>query len=89
MKIYICGGKITLQKADKDQSDLADEINKLIKKTKPKNSDKKQEKEIAKENLRNFFNARKMILNGFKSKIFLPKSTGTGILILIVLNLKY
>ena len=58
MKIYICGGKITLQKADKDQSDLADEINKLIKKTKPKNSEKKQEKEIAKENLRNFFQCK-------------------------------
>ena len=58
MKIYICGGKITLQKADKDQSDLADEINKLIKKTKLKNSEKKQEKEIAKENLRNFFQCK-------------------------------
>ena len=59
---------------------MADEINKLIKTTKPKNSDKKQEKEIVKENLCNILEARKMILNGFKSKIFLPKSTGTGIL---------
>ena len=27
-----------------------------------------------------FFDAREMILNGFRSKIFLTKSTGTGIL---------
>ena len=28
----------------------------------------------------NFFEAREMALNGFKSKIFLTKSTGKGIL---------
>ena len=32
-------------------------------------------------NLRDFLCAREMVLNGFKSKIFLTKSTGTGILI--------
>ena len=31
-----CNGKITLEEADMDQSDLADEINNFIKKTKPK-----------------------------------------------------
>ena len=31
-------------------------------------------------NLLNFLKAREMVLNGFKSKIFLTKSTGTGIL---------
>ena len=31
-------------------------------------------------NLHNFFKAREMILNGFKSKIFLTKSIGTGVL---------
>ena len=30
--------------------------------------------------MRNFLNTREMVLNGFKSKIFLTKSTGTGIL---------
>ena len=30
--------------------------------------------------MRNFLNAREIVLNGFKSKIFLTKSTGTGIL---------
>ena len=29
--------------------------------------------------MRNFLNVREMVLNGFKSKIFLTKSTGTGL----------
>ena len=37
----IYNGKITLEQADKDQSDLADEINKFISETKLKNYDKK------------------------------------------------
>ena len=40
----IYNGKITLEEADEDQSDLADEINNFIKKTRPKNDEKKQEK---------------------------------------------
>ena len=58
---------------------MTDEINKFIKETRPKNYDKKQEKKIVTKNLRNFLNAREMVLSGFKSKIFLTKSTGTGI----------
>ena len=76
----IYNGKITLEEADEDQSDLANKINKFIKKTRPKSDKKKRKKEIVKENLYNFFEAREMVLNGFKSKIFLTKSTGTGIL---------
>ena len=49
------------------------------KKTRPKTDKKKQKREIVKENLYNFFKAREMVLNGFKSKIFLTKSTGTGL----------
>ena len=30
--------------------------------------------------MRNFLNTREVVLNGFKSKIFLTESTGTGIL---------
>ena len=30
--------------------------------------------------MHNFFEAREIVLNGFKNKIFLTKSTGTGIL---------
>ena len=52
----------------------------LPKKTRPQSDKKKQKKEILKENLYNFFEAREMVFNGFKSKIFLTKSTGTGLL---------
>ena len=41
---------------------------------------KKQEKEATINNLYNFFKAREMVLNGFKSKLFLTKSKGSGIL---------
>ena len=43
---------------------------------------KKQEKEIKKitlDNLNNFYEARETVLNGFKSKKFLAKLTGTGL----------
>ena len=76
----IYNGKITLEEADEDQSNLANKINNFIKNTKPQNDKKIQEKKIVKKNLHNFFEAREMVLNGFKSKIFLTKSTGTGIL---------
>ena len=59
---------------------MIDEIKKFVYKTKPKSDKKKQEKEDTINNLYNFFDARKMVLNGFKSKIFLTKSKGTGIL---------
>ena len=39
----------------------------------------RQIKEITLNNLNNFYEAREMVLNGFKSKIFLTKSTGTGL----------
>ena len=66
--IYI--GKITSEESDEDQSDLAVEINKFIKETKPKNYDKKQEKKIVIKNLRDFFNERKWFLVGLKAKYF-------------------
>ena len=75
----ICGGKITLEEADEDQSDLADKINEFNKKTRLKSDRKKQKREIVKENLYNFFEAREIVLNVFKSKISLTKSTGTGL----------
>ena len=43
-----------------------------------KKKEKTRKKKITK-NLRNFLNVREMVLNGFKSKIFLTKSTGTGL----------
>ena len=60
-------GEITLEEADKDQSDLLNEIKNFSDKTRPKNYIKKHEKEIAYNNLYKFYSAREMILNGFKS----------------------
>ena len=41
---------------------------------------KKREKKIVKKNLIKFYGGREASLNAFKSKIFLTKSTGSGIL---------
>ena len=49
-------------------------------KTKSKSDVKKQEKENVEKNLYNFYEGREMVLNAFKSKIFLTKSKGSGIL---------
>ena len=72
--------KVNLEEADKDQSDLLTEIKNFSEKTRPKNNKKKQEKEIVSNNLYKLYRVREMVLNGFKSKIFLKKFTGTGIL---------
>ena len=82
-------GKITLEEADKEQSYLADEIDKFIKETRPKNVDKKRERKIVMKNLRDFLNTREIVFNSFKSKIFLTKSSGTGILNTDNSKLKY
>ena len=73
MKIYIYSGKIALEEADESQSDLLDEIKKFNDKTRPKAFWQKEIKEITLDNLNNFYEAREMVLNGFKSKIFLTK----------------
>ena len=73
-------GKITFEKADEYQSNLVEKINDSIKKTKPKNEEKKREKENVKKKLYYFYTGREMVLNGFKSKLFLTKSKGSGIL---------
>ena len=73
-------GKITLEQADEEQSDLSSDIDKLIKETKPKSAVKKSQRKTVMKNLRDFINARELVLNGFKSKLFLTKSVGSGIL---------
>ena len=75
----IYNGKITLEEADESQSDLLNEIKTFNDKTRPKTFWQKEIKEITLDNLNNFYEAREMVLNGFKSKIFLTKSTGTGL----------
>ena len=55
-------------------------INDFIRKTKPENKEKRQEKEIVSKTLYNFFEGREKVLNAFKSKIFLTKSKASGLL---------
>ena len=55
------------------------EIKNFNDKTRPKAVKNKQIKEITLNTLNNFYEAREMVLNGFKSKIFLRKSTGIGL----------
>ena len=76
----IYNGEISLEEADEDQSKLVDEIAIFNNKRRPQNVNKKQEKEIVLENLYKFFDAREKVLNVFKSKIFLTKSKGLGLL---------
>ena len=73
-------GKITIEEADKYQTDLLVEIMNFRKNTKPRSQEKKQEKEIVLENLYNFWEGREKILDAFVSKILLTKSKGAGIL---------
>ena len=51
-------GKITIEEADKYQTDLLVEIMNFRKNTKPRSQEKKQEKEIVLKNLYNFFEGR-------------------------------
>ena len=75
----IYDGKITLKKADESQSDLLNEIKTFNERTRPKIFWSTKMKEIALDKLNKFYEAREMVLNGFKSGIFLAKSTGTGL----------
>ena len=73
-------GKITIDEANEYQTDLLAEIINFRKNTKPRNQEKKQEKEIVLKNLYNFFEPREKILDAFESKKFSIKSKGAGIL---------
>ena len=75
----VYNGKITLKEADESQSGLLNEIKTFNERTRPKTFWQKDLKEITLDNLNKFYRAREMVLNGFKSKIFLAKSTGTGL----------
>ena len=57
-----------------------EKINDFSKKTRPRSDKNKQEKENVEKNLYYFYTGREMVLNAFKSKIFLTKSKGSGIL---------
>ena len=76
----ICEGKITIEKADKYQTNLLVEIMNFRKNMKPRSQEKIRQKETVLENLHNFFEGREKIIGTFKSKIFSIKSKGAGIL---------
>ena len=73
-------GKITIDDADDEQSYLALEIDHFIKDTRPTSAINNQQRKIVIKNLHDLLKGREMFLNGFKSKTFLTKSIGTGIL---------
>ena len=75
----IYNGKITLEEADESQSDLLNEIKTFNDKARPKATWHKEMEEDVLNNVNNLYEAREMVLNGFKSKIFLAESTGTGL----------
>ena len=86
----VYNGKITLEEADESQSDLLSEIKNFNDKKRPQTFKKKQMKEDTLNSMNNFYEARKMFLDGFKSKIFLTKSFNKKVfLIMIIKNLKY
>ena len=55
------------------------EIKNFNDKTRPKALKNKEIKETTLNTLNNFYEAREMILNSFKSRMFLIKSTGSGL----------
>ena len=69
----IYNGKITLEETDECQSDSLGEIKIFYNKTRPQTFKKKQMKGDTQDD------AKEMVLNGFKRKIFLTKSTGAGL----------
>ena len=66
----ICEGKITIEEADKYQTDLLAEVMNFMKNMKLRSQEKKQEKEIVLENLHNFFEGKEKILDAFEAKYF-------------------
>ena len=69
-----------MKEADEYQADLFTKIRSFRKNTKPRSQQKKREKDIVLQNLYNFFEGRKKILDAFESKIFSMKSKGSVIL---------
>ena len=70
---------ITLEEADKDQSNLINEINRFNSSTRPKTLEKMQNKKDTIENLKAFCLGRQKVLDAFQSEIFsINKIEGTG-----------
>ena len=80
-------GKIALEEADEDQSDLADQINKFLKETRPKNYDKNKKKKLLQKTCVIFPMQEKWFLIALKAK-YLKQNLQEQVL-KIILNLKY
>ena len=63
-------GKITLEEADEDQSDLTDKINEFNKKRRPKSDKKKQNEKLFKKTCIIFLKQGKWFLMALKAKYF-------------------
>ena len=74
----IYNGAITKREADNDQSDLLVKILSFRKQVKPKNLEKKQQKEDVLKKLYHLFEDRERVLNSFDRKIFPIKIDSTG-----------
>ena len=72
-------GKFALEEADESRSNLLNEIKTFNDKARPKATWHEEMKEDVINNVNNLYEAREMVLNGFKSKIFFAESTGTGL----------
>ena len=66
----IYNGKINFEKADKYQSNLVEKINNFIKKTKPKNEEKRREEENLEKTCTIFILVEKWFLMVLKVKYF-------------------
>ena len=79
----IYSSKITINKADQEQSDLVEYIQNFNNKTRPKNKDDKKKKKNILNSVENLYYGRELVINAFKSGLFSLKSTtGKGLKIL-------
>ena len=79
----IYSSKITINKADQEQSDLVEYIQNFNNKTRPKNKDDKKKKINILNSIENLYYGRELVINAFKSGLFSLKSTtGKGLKIL-------
>ena len=70
---------ITLEEADKDQNSLVNEIVRFNSGTRPKTSEKRQNKKDTFENLKALYEGRQKVIEAFQSGIFsINKTEGTG-----------
>ena len=79
----IYSGKITINEADQEKSDLVEYILNFNNKTTSKNKDDRKNKKNILNSAKNLYHGRELVINAFKSRLFpLKSTTGTGLKIL-------